>query len=410
MQEPAIVSVSWSTLMRSRVVQTGGDHVPNHAGPICGNPFYLVAAVVQPVHRAAVRTDHQVGSVGPCGCGQGLEGAGGAVGRNPAHHLIVHVQPVDEVVVRVQREGDGIVHGRVARVAGQRGHCVAAEGLNPLYGAAGAVPVQHVHVAAVAAHFQIVGIAEACADQGGDGVGTEGGHLPDRVVAVVGPVEITAVQRDGGDVGHPVRRVGQGGDGVGTEGLGPLDGVVAVVGPVDVGIVHRDAVGIADAGAYQGLHAARAVGGLAADLVVAVVDPVDVVAARIQGKVVGSGHLRAAHHRLRNSRAVQAGALDLGIARVQPVVPVHRAGLGGLQWRRRLRPGLLALLGDDGQANDGRQQDQRTPAVDDQAADHDVSSRVSGRRCDSGGGRRRSAGRSRTPARRWRKTPRSRRR
>ena len=200
----------------TRNAKARGDHVPNHAGPICGNPLHPVAGVVEPIDGAPVGTERQVGDRPTGGGGQGQEGAGRAVGRNPAHRLVVLVQPVDEVVVRIQREGDGIVHGRVARVAGQRGHRVAAEGLNPLYGTVGAVPVQHVHVAAVAAHFQIVGIAEARADQGGDGVGAEGGHLPDRVVAVVGPVEIAAVQRDGGDVGHPVRRVGDGGDGVGT--------------------------------------------------------------------------------------------------------------------------------------------------------------------------------------------------
>ena len=79
----------------------------------------------------------------------------------------------------------------------------------------------------------------------------------------------------------------------------------------------------------------------------AVVNPVDVVAARIQGKVVGGGHLRVAHHRLRNSRAVQAGALDLGIARVQPVVPVHRAGLVGLAGRPGLGVGPPDLDADD---------------------------------------------------------------
>ena len=353
-----------------RNTQARGDHVPDHARPVGGNPLRAVAAVVQPVDGAAVRTDHQVGDRPTGGGGQGLEGTGRAVDRHPAHRLVVLVQPVDEVVVRVQRQGDGIVHGRVARVAGQRGHGVAAEGLNPLDGAGGAVPVQHVNVAAVAAHLKVLGIVEARADQGGDGVGAEGGHLPDGVVAAVGPVEIAAVQRDGGDVGHPVRRVGDGGHGVGPEGLGPLDGVVAVVGPVDVGIVHRDAVGRADAGAHQGFHAARAVGGLAANLVVAVVGPVDVVAARIQGEVVGGGQLRVAHHRLGNSRAVQAGALDLGIGCVQPVVPVHRAGLGGLAGRPGLGVGSPDLEADDQHHRRRDGQRESAEGVECEAAEH----------------------------------------
>ena len=116
--------------------------------------------------------------------------------------------------------------------------------------------------------------------------------------------------------------------GVTAVGLRPLDGVVAGVGPVNVAVVHGDAMGSGYAGGDQVLHAAGSVGILAPDLVVAVVAPIDVVAVGIDGEIVGAAHLRVVDHRLRHAGPVQAGALDLRVSGVQPVVPVHRAGSG----------------------------------------------------------------------------------